>query len=91
MGFYCERYEKENLWYFISTSLGECARCITIYSLYSLFISKDKQKKVQEEKQRKRLEITYLEAELMKSKLELLEVKEVKYLYTNYNLIILDF
>ena len=42
IGFYYERYKKENLWYFVSTSLGECTRYIAIYSLYSLFILKDK-------------------------------------------------
>ena len=75
MSFQCKRCEKKNLRCFIDTATSYYAGCISIKVEYSLFISKEKQKKVQRKKRKKRLKITQLKAQLAQSKLELLEAK----------------
>lgn len=91
MGFRCERCEEKNLKCFVSTDSGECAGCIAVHSPCSLFVPEDKWKKVQEDKRKKRLEIARLEAQLAKSKLELLETEETEHSYADRDLAILDF
>ncbi len=75
MSFQCKRCEKKNFRCFVDTATSRCAGCISVKAECSLFVSKEKQKKVQRKKRKKRLKITQLKAQLAQSKLELLEAK----------------
>ena len=69
----------------------EYTSCIAIYYPYSLFISKDKWKKVQEDKRKKRLELLRSEAETARLCLKLTKLDKTKYTYADRDLAILDF
>ncbi len=75
MSFQYKRCEKKNLCCFVDTATSCCVGCISIKVECSLFIAKEKQKKVQRKKREKRLKIAQLKAQLAQSKLELLEAK----------------
>ncbi len=75
MSFQYKRCEKKNLCYFIDTATSRYAGYISIKAECSLFVSKEKQKKVQRKKRKKRLKVTRLKAQLAQSELELLEAK----------------
>ncbi len=83
MSFQCKRCEKKNLYCFVDTATSCYAGCISIKVECSLFVSKEKQKKVQRKKRKKRLKVTRLKTQLAQSELELLEAKAQEQVFTN--------
>ena len=83
MSFRYKQYKKENLRCFVDTATRRCTSCITTSNKYSLFILEEDQERVQAEKRKKYLELTYSEEQTTQLRRKLLEVKAYKYSYTN--------
>ena len=63
MPFRYKRCKEKNLRCFVDTASSRCASCILVSAACSLFVSKEEQEKVQQEKRKKRLKLACIKEE----------------------------
>ncbi|EMD58721.1 hypothetical protein COCSADRAFT_41826 [Bipolaris sorokiniana ND90Pr] len=64
MEFRCKRCEEKKLRYFVETTSGRCASCISVGAKCSLFVSEEEWEKVREEREERELAVAHLKAQL---------------------------
>ena len=83
-------YKEKGLYYFVDTATGRYTGCISIKANYSLFVTKEEQKKVEADKRQKQLALLRAEAEVTRLRLEVTKTKALKRSYADRNYTILS-